>query len=415
MRIHKQFEVYKGLPRSIYILFIARVVNSMGMFVYPFLALFLTKKMGLDAQTAGLFASIGGFLFIPASIIGGKLADHFGRKRTILVFQFSAALTFITCGFLGNSMFVPWLLILAGFLGGLSDPASSAMVADLTNAKNRKPAYSLLYLGINVGVAVGSLVAGFLFEHFTRWIFWGDGLTSIMSLALVLFYVKETKPTKEEIERREDIKDSDERAEEGSVFTALAKRPILVAFVIINSILGFVYSQHSFSIPQQLAAIFPNGGEMFGGLMSINAVVVLLMTIPLTSLTKTFKPIQNVAIAGLLYAIGFGMIYYTREYPLFIVSTVLWTMGEILAVTNTGAFIANHSPITHRGRFSSIFSIIGGMGYSLGPLMMGSYIKYNGVRAVWPLVFSLAISASALFYILYKIEQSVKRRETIAN
>lgn len=416
MRVLRMFNMYRGLPKSIYVLFFARIVNSMGMFVYPFLTFFLSQKMGFESDRVGFFMLLASTAYIPGSIVGGKLTDLFGRKRILLTFQSLAAVTFITCGFLGVSMAVPWLLITAGFLSAVSEPASSAMVADLTNPKNRKEAFSLLYLGINIGVAIGPMIAGFLFENYMRWIFWGDGITSLISLSLVLIFVNETIPDREKIEETKNIVDSDERAEEGSVFSAILKRPFLLAFAIINSLLAFSYAQHSFSIPLQLEKI-PNLNDaiVFGTIMTTNAIVVLTMTIPLTALTKKFKSILNVSLAGILYAMGFGMIYFINAHWLFILSTILWTMGEILTVTNTSTYIANHSPITHRGRFNSIINIISGTGYATGPLLMGIYIKSYGVRMVWPFIFFLSLVGALLLFILYRIELRVKQRGTIMN
>ena len=44
---------YKGLPKQIYILSVARAVIAMGMmFVYPFLSLLLTKQLGYSELQA---------------------------------------------------------------------------------------------------------------------------------------------------------------------------------------------------------------------------------------------------------------------------------------------------------------------------------------------------------------------------
>ncbi|MTI66474.1 MAG: MFS transporter [Firmicutes bacterium] len=407
----KMFNMYKGLPRSIYILFIARVVNSMGMFVYPFLTLFLSKKIGLSDSEIGFYMLLASTTFVPGAFLGGKLTDHFGRKKILLIFQSLAALTFISCGFMGNSMIVTWLLITASLFNGIADPATGAMVTDLTEPKNRKAAFSLLYLGINIGVAIGPIIAGFLFENYTRWIFWGDGLTTVIALSLVLIYVPDTKPTEKEIKQTNDKLSDSEKAELGSVFKALLKRPFLIGFAIIYSLLTFSYSQHAFSIPLQLNDIFGDASsKMFGTIMSVNAIVVLIMTVPLTNLTKNLKPVQNVSIVGILYALGFGMIYYIDYFPFFILSTILWTMGEILAVTNVGVYIANHSPITHRGRFSSFLNILSGAGYALGPAIMGIYIESFGVRQVWILLFFISMGAFILLNLHHRIEVWSKKK-----
>lgn len=58
---------------------------------------------------------ISGLAFIPGSLLGGKLSDHLGRKRIMLIFQALAALCLIPCAFLGESIIIVWLLILSSF------------------------------------------------------------------------------------------------------------------------------------------------------------------------------------------------------------------------------------------------------------------------------------------------------------
>ncbi|WP_425447694.1 MDR family MFS transporter [Dethiothermospora halolimnae] len=411
MVIKRIFNNYKGLPQSVYILFIARIINSMGAFVYPFLTLFLTDKMGIKEQQAGMYFFLAAMVSVPGSLLGGFLSDRIGRKKIILIFQSLAALCFVPCGFLGNSMLIPWLLIMASFFGGAVQPANSAMMADLTDESNRKEAFSLLYLGINVGFAIGPLIAGFLYENYTSLIFYGDATTTFISLILVYKFVKETKPSHEDIIESTKI-ESDEKAEKGNIIRVLIKRPSLIAFSLVATIYSFVFVQHGYSIPLQVKEIFGAnlGSKMYGTLMTTNAVVVVALTSVITSITKKLKPVQNISLAGIMCAIGFGMLYYANSYWIFFLSTVIWTVGEILNVTNTGVYIANHTPMSHRGRFNSILPIITGAGYAVGPLIMGGYIEKFSIRMVWPITFTLAIGAATLMYGLYMIEKKRKAR-----
>ncbi|EOD01548.1 MDR family MFS transporter [Caldisalinibacter kiritimatiensis] len=412
MGIKEELKTYVGLPKSIYVLFFARIINSMGAFVFPFLTFFLTENLGMGEEIAGKFVFMSAMSYVPGSIIGGKLSDHIGRKKIIIFFQALAAICFIPCAFLGNSIVVPWLLILAGVFGGAAQPAYSAMMADLTNTDNRKPAFSLLYLGINIGFAVGPLIAGILYNNYIEWIFLGDAATTFISLILIMIYVHESLPTEDEIEQSKEL-DTNERAEEGNLFEVLLKRPQLLAFALVSTIYSFVYAQHSFALAIQVKDIFgmDKGTVFFGMLGTTNALVVVVMTLFLTSLTKKLKPILNISIAGILNAIGFGIIYYIAEFPMFVFSTIVWTMGEILNVTNSGVYIANHAPMTHRGRFNTILSIITGAGFALSPVIMGSFIENHGVRQVWPLVFVLSMGAAVLMYILYRVEKSQEQKK----
>ncbi len=160
MKLPKMLNHYTKLPKSIYILFFARMVNSMGAFVYPFLTIYLTKTLLMDEGEAGFIVMLAVTAHLPGLVVGGRLADWLGRKKIFLLFQGLSAISLIPCAFLNNPFFIPRLLILSVFFLGAAQPATTAMTADLTNPSNRKAAFSLLYIGNNIGFAVGPLIAG---------------------------------------------------------------------------------------------------------------------------------------------------------------------------------------------------------------------------------------------------------------
>ncbi|MFZ5967736.1 MAG: MDR family MFS transporter [Bacillota bacterium] len=402
------FKTYRGLPKSIYILFFVNVINRFGDFVLPFLTLFLTKKLGYSFETAGVIAMISSLLTIPGSLAGGKFADQIGRRKTYLMAQTLAGVFLIPCAFIQQPKIVIILLFLSTFFNGAVRPAISAIVADLLPPERRQLGYSLLYLGINLGVSLGPIVAGFLFNNYLPLLFIGDALTSFVAVSLVYFNIKETNPEHQE----ESVDILEESDESGNIITVLMKRPQIIVFLVIYIAYSFVYTQHSFSLPLMLEHVFENkGAETFGYLMSINAVTVLLMTVFIIDITKRFRPLVNIIIAGILYAIGFGMIGIFQSFAFLVVSTILWTFGEILVVTNYGVYVANNSPKNFRGRFNSIGSLSWAAGSALGTSMVGRYIDRMGIGAVWPLTF--IVSGAAVLLMLMLHTYSLNRSESL--
>jgi MFS family permease len=340
---------------------------------------------------------------------GGKLADRFGRKKIFIILSIISAIFFIICSFLNKSPAVPWLIIISNlFLGGVL-PCINAMLADMADPEKRKAAFSLIYLGTNIGIAVGPIVAGFLFNNYIRLIFLIDAATTLVSLIPVILFIKETIPSKEKEAETNRSEENAEKPEKGHVLSILIRRPMLVVFAFISLIYTFVYSQNYFSLPLYLNLHFgERGPKVYGTLMSTNAIVVILLTIFLINMMKNTKPIINIAFAGVLYGIGFGVIYLVTNEIFLIISTIIWTLGEIIQTINTSVYVADNSPITHRGRFSGIITFITEIGFIASPLIMGYFIKHNGVTKVWPLVFILSIAAALLMYIFYLVESNKK-------
>jgi MFS family permease len=148
--IKESFSQYRGLTRSVYVIFFARIVTNMGAFIWPMLTLILSGKLGYS-PSAIAFISVGVMLlFMPAQIIGGKIADHFNRKKVIVIFDVCSVTLFIICGFLtpGTPMMI--LFILAGLFATMEGPAFEALIADSTKPAEREKVYSLSYLGYNL-------------------------------------------------------------------------------------------------------------------------------------------------------------------------------------------------------------------------------------------------------------------------
>lgn len=173
---------YKGLSKEMYILFIVRIITAMGSnLIYPILVLFLTDKLGYSNSYAGFLYLILGIASIPGSILGGILSDKWSKKNTVFLFSVLGGVFFILAGVFNNYFYLtPVIIILANVMNGVIMPANTAMVGDLTNSENRKTAFSLLYLGHNIGFAIGPAVGGLLFENHISLLFIGAGLTAFV-------------------------------------------------------------------------------------------------------------------------------------------------------------------------------------------------------------------------------------------
>jgi MFS family permease len=377
----------------------------MGNFVFPFMTLLLTTKVGMEEQQVGLYILLGAILQIPGSLLGGKLCDIMGRKKIMITFMGLAAICYLPCAILIDNpdalTLIPWFLILSSFFMSVSGPASGAMMNDLTLPENRQGAFSLLYMGMNAGTAIGSIVAGFLFNRYMKLLFLGDMVTTIISIILILRFVQETKPTEEDMEQIMEERTL-EKAEAGGLLATLLRRPALLIFAALDTVYSFIYQQTGFSLPLQTKAVFGEvlGARFYGTFNMINCLEVIFFTTIITILTKKIRAIYNVSIAGLFFAVGFGMLFFVKSFWLFVISTIIWTIGEIINATNIGVYIANHTPASHRGRFNAIINIISGLGGAISPFLMGGFITRNGVTNVWPIMFALGIFASVCMFLL---------------
>ncbi len=406
------------LPRPLYILFAVRLFNAMGNFVFPFLTMILTLKMGWKTDRAGLFMTFmqaAGYIGVLA---GGKLGDSIGRKRSLLIFQLGAALLFLICLLIGIVPILPYLIAAGNFLLQASWPVFNAAVADLSGPQNRKRAFALLYWGNNIGFSIGPLMAGYLFNHNAGLMFAGNATALALTSVLLFFFVPETAPALShspasvngapEPQTPPSTHDAPgEEAQEGSVFKALAQRPAIIAFALIVALMNIIYGQGNFGLPLFLENRFGEAGpRLFGTAMTINGLTVVLLTGIITAISSKLRPLISMSLAALLYGLGFGMLgFIARDSAsgtfLAAMSTVIWTVGEILSATNQNVFVASHSPSSHRSRFNSAVGWISGIGSMLAPFLAGKLMAAQDYSRFWFSAGALGALAAMLMLALY--------------
>lgn len=398
---------YRGMPKEIYVIFIARIINAIGAFVAPLMTIIMTQSIGLSEGKAGLYLSLSGGISLMAALCGGKLVDRFGRKRVILLFSGSAVLVFFRIGFMEPSLTMIHLIILAGALNSTTKPAYDSLIADLTTPANRSGAYALSYMGWNIGFAIGPVLGGFLYRHHLPWVFIGEGLAIFMSLVLIAAFIKETLE-----KAHEEIQDEErylERRVEGSIFKVIRLRPLLICFALIVFGYNFTYSQWSFMLPMQVMKNYPViGSQYFGFLAAFNGLIVIIFTPIITRLAGHLPYLRRGVMGGILYAVGFGMIGVLNSLEWLFLWAFIFTLGEIMMAITVVPFTVDNTPASHRGRMISTMAIIEDSGYTLGPLGMGIALSYISMETGW-----LALGASTLIFTLL-MKRLEHREKTIA-
>ncbi len=385
------------MPREVYVIFAARVIQAMGAFVMPLMTLILTEKIGLSPQMTGAYITITGLLCGPAALIGGKLADTLGRKKVIMFFDTFGAAFFILAGVMPLSLGTVYCMMLASICMTTSGPAHDSLMADLTTPENRDGAFSLSYMGWNLGFAVGPIIGGLLYKYNLSWVFIGDACMALLARLLIGIFVKDTLQKTYEVGH--DKGRQKEQREKGSILSVLLKRPILIYFALIAFGYNFVYSQWSFLLPMQISHAYPgNGAQFFAILASLNGLVVIIFTPLLTKMLKEKPSIRRMIYGGLLYTVGFGMLGFVESMTFFLLSCFIFTLGEIVLAISTMPFIMNHTPASHRGRMSGVMPLIYNLGYTLGPMIMGSTLRYMSIGMGWRYLGLVALIAAFFMY-----------------
>jgi MFS family permease len=371
----------RALPRAAWILFLGTFLNKFGGFVVPFLALYLTSR-GYSYAATGMAIFAYGAGNILSSLAGGHLADHFGRRQTIALSMFLGAAAMLLLSQARGLAAIMALAALTGLTGEMYRPASSALLADLVPAGQRVTAFSAYRLAINAGWAFGPATAGFLAERGYFWLFAGDAATSVLFGIVALFALPKTAhppPGKDgwaEVRR--------------AVRHDRALQCMLAAGLAIG--LAFFQPSSSFSLHVKLLGYSP---RVYGGLVSLNGVLIVICELPLTTLTRRFAPTRVIATGFLLAGAGLALIAFGRSVPYLAGCIALFTLGEMVAMPVSSAFVADLAPPSIRGRYMGVYGLTWTLALMLGP-GLGLQLLALGPEVLWLACGALGIIAAVI-------------------
>ncbi|MGY1725394.1 MFS transporter [Geodermatophilus sp. SYSU D01062] len=155
----------------------------------------VSADLGISAATqqwivTAYTLTFGGFL-----LLGGRIADFWGRKRTYLVGAAGFAIASALGGIAQNEAMLFGARALQGVFGALLAPASLALLTVLfTDPKERAKAFGVYGAIAGGGSAVGLLLGGVLTEYADwRWCFWVNLPVALLAVVLAIPIVPESR------------------------------------------------------------------------------------------------------------------------------------------------------------------------------------------------------------------------------
>jgi MFS family permease len=348
-------ENLRRLPRGAWVLFFGTFVNKFGTFVVPFLAIYLSR-LGYTAAEAGLAVGAYGIGSLAASLVGGYLADRLGRRKTIVISMFSVAGAMMCLSQARALPVIAAYAALAGLTGELYRPASSALLADLVPSGQRVTAYAAYRVAFNAGWAFGPAMAGLLARKSFLWLFVGDAATSVL-YGLVAWFALPTgvRGTRAQNHCREILRVV--RCDQRFRKVLLSSLAIGVVFVQVFSTMSLQITRGGFT------------AATYGLLVSLNGALIVLCELPLTSVTKRYPPRRVMALGYLLIGAGFSSNVLPRTLPLLLLTTCLFTLGEMVGMPVAGAYVAELAPSHQRGLYMGTYGLIWSLTFMVGPTL----------------------------------------------
>ncbi|SFW23988.1 MDR family MFS transporter [Chitinophaga sancti] len=388
-------KAYAGLSTSTWILAVVLLINRCGAMVIPFMTVYLTQQLHFSVQQAGLVMTCYGIGGIVGAFSGGRLSDRYGFYPVQFWSLLLQGLIFLVLGQMHTLLQFCICIFILSAVGDAFRPANTAATAHYSNPENRTRSYSLNRLASNLGWSIGPAVGGIVASFSYHLLFWVDGLTCIVAILFMRFFIPPVRvaPKIQEVKEQPAVKTA-------SVY----KDGVYLTFIALSILFTTGFLQLSTMVALYFKEVLHLEEAQIGMVLGINGLLVAAIEMVLIYKIENRKhPLEfmtrGVALASLAY-LSFNILPAAGFVS--IVFIVLFTAGEMLSIPFMTAFFISRSGEHNRGQYAALYTVSFAVSTILSPTIGSAMIAHYGFRVWWYAAAGLCLASAVGFNYLYQ-------------
>ena len=378
------------------------------------LAIYLSEQLHFSSELTGWVVGIFGMVVWFLPILGGTLADRFGFRRALMF-----AYLVMTVGyFLLGSLAAPWMESLRRAMGdkwlvlailmipalgpGVVKPCVAGTTARASSENVRSLGYSIYYTLVNIGGALGPIVA-WLVRKQLGWaiesVFRVAALSVFLMFWTTLFFYREPGRSGEQ--------------KVASVFTALSNMFVVlgnfrfVLFLVISSGFYIVFWQQYISVPLFIRG-YVNPKANVDLILSVDPIIVICFQILVSYLTRKMPAVRAMALGFFITGLSWILLAIHPTIPILVATLVGVAIGEITQASRYYEYISRLAPSGQQGLYMGYAFLPIAIGYLIGGPLGGYLVHYYGEvirrpQQMWWVISAIGILTAALTWLYDKI------------
>jgi len=396
------------VPKALWLIIIGNIISVIGgSFLWPLNTIYLNGHLGKSLSLAGVVLMLNSAASVIGNMSGGYLFDKLGGYRAIM---FGASITLLSL--VGLTFWHDWphymiFLIFIGFGSGVVNPAIYAFAGASWKEGGRR-AYNAMYVGANVGVAIGTALAGFIADISMEYIFVSNLLLYSIFYIIAFFNFRKISIDNQTQGMARGV------AIESTSMKSKENRSRLKALLIVS--LGFglcwvAYVQWQTTIATYTQDINISLKE-YSMLWTLNGALIVFAQPLLSRFIKKFSlNLKAQILVGLVIFIGaFGLASVSNSFSGFIAAMIIMTFGEMLVWPAIPTIADMLAPNGKSGLFQGIVNSAATVGRMVGPVLGGVLVDLYGMEVLFITLLGLFVIAilSTLIY-----DKGLKNKEVL--
>jgi MFS family permease len=351
------------------------MLNRLGAFSLPFLALQLTRETHSPLSTVGLVLAGFGLASMVSRLVGGRLADTWGRRQTMVAGLVGCALAQLAIAASRSLAEATVSVIALGLAFEVYEPPCQALLADGVDPNRRAAAFGLLGASLSLAALGAGLIAAVLAPVSLRLLFVADAVSCLTAALLAQELLPGELPS---------------QLRRGAHHEAAKpwRSPHLMFLFCANVVFAAAYLQVGVSLPltMQHRGVSASGY----GVVLVTFAAVVIAAQPVLRVRQhsvldrsSSEHAAPVIVGCLLLAVALAGYGQAHSLTAFVAATVVGGVGEVLLGGHVLAMVSALAPSAVRGRYLAVFGLSWGFAATLGPIPATLLLEHAGDRTLW--------------------------------
>ncbi len=364
-------QVRTGFSRSFWV---ANTLELFERFAYygskAILAVFIADQVGLGPTKAGwLVGSLFNTLLYFLPILAGTFVDRYGFKKSLMACFSIFCVGYFLIGLgglpqgkplidaLGAETYMILALVITAVGGSLIKPSIVGTVARTTSGETKSLGYSIYYMLVNLGGAIGPILALQVRESFgISYVLVMSSLTSLaLVLATLIFFREPPRPA-------DAAPPKTLAGVIGDMFLVFRNLRFM-SFLIIFSGFWAMFWHIFYALPFYVKDFlkYPRF-ELFE---TVDAWTIILVTVPLTALAKRLAPLTAMILGFVLATASWFLMGAFPTLMMTVVAIAIFAFGEGLQAPRYYEYVSDLAPKEQVGTY---------MGFAFLPVAIGTFV-----------------------------------------
>jgi MFS family permease len=385
------------LPRDVWMLQAGGLANMFGNGVIgPFLIIYLHNVRGISLGVAGLIVASNSAAGLFSGFVGGALSDRIGPRAVLTGSLVVMAVAFGLFPLISDPWHAFALNVLAGTGSGAFWPSQSTLLSSLTSPERRHAAFAQQRMTMNLGIALGGLVAGAVARtdepNTFTFLFLLNAATFVVFVAVLRFV---PAPRHREA-----------HAEPGR-YADVLRNGVFVAYIFLNVVfIGAGIAVMSELLPPFAKNTADVSEPAIGVLWFVFAGVVAVAQLPVVKVVEGTRRMRGLALMGAVWAATFvavlaggAWLHGAQAALVFGVAVGVFALAECLHGAIYAPLVADLAEPRLLGRFMAFSSFSWQLGWFIGPAA-GGFVLQHEPLALWPAAAVICLMASVYAVVL---------------